>query len=203
MRNEYGMTGTVSTKPFNDTHIREADRRYPTLEFVVRQLTEAIENVLAGKQRSADTCLIRAWHLLHATSSSSTSHLEPPQDEIVVATGHRGGLAPWQVRRIATYIDCNLNSTITVQLLAELARLSPCHFSRVFKASFGSPPHRYVMRRRTELAQELMLQTKSSLSQIALDCGLVDQAHLTKLFRRMLGITPRAWQRALPEGAQQ
>jgi AraC family transcriptional regulator len=203
MRNDCEMTGTVSTKPFNDTHIRETDRRYPSLEFVVCQLTEAIENVLAGKRRSADTCLIRAWHLLHATSSSSTSHLEPPQDEIAVATGHRGGLAPWQVRRIATYIDSNLNSTITVQLLAELVRLSPCHFSRVFKTSFGSPPHRYVMRRRMELAQEMMLQTESSLSQIALDCGLADQAHLTKLFRRMVGITPRAWQRALPQGAQQ
>jgi AraC family transcriptional regulator len=127
----------------------------------------------------------------------------PPQADISIATGRHGGLAPWQVRRIAAYIDANLNSTITVQLLAKLARLSHWYFSRAFKASFGSPPHQYVMRRRTELAQEMMLQTESSLSQIALDCGLADQAHLTKLFRRMVGITPRAWQRTLPRGAPQ
>jgi AraC family transcriptional regulator len=200
------MTGTVNVRaaPFNDAPIPEAERRDLTrLDFVVGHLTEAIENVLAGKRRSADSCLIRAWHLLHATSNSSTSDIRPSQDESSVATAHRGGLAPWQVRRIATYIDSNLNSPVTIQLLAKLARLSRYHFSRAFKASFGSPPHRYVMRRRMELAQEMMLRTKFSLSQIALECGLADQAHLTKLFRRMVGITPLAWRRALPQGAQQ
>jgi AraC-like DNA-binding protein len=201
MTAEYGSTDALTATSSNDT---EADpRRLTQLESVVYELTRAIENLVAGKQRSADTCLVRAWHLLHTTSKPWTSHGVPPQADISIATGRHGGLAPWQVRRIAAYIDANLNSTITVQLLAKLARLSHWYFSRAFKASFGSPPHQYVMRRRTELAQEMMLQTESSLSQIALDCGLADQAHLTKLFRRMVGITPRAWQRTLPRGAPQ
>jgi AraC-like DNA-binding protein len=170
---------------------------------VVCELTRAIENLVAGKQRSADTCLVRAWHLPHTTSKPWTSQCVPPQADISIATARRGGLAPWQVRRIAAHIDGNLNSTITVHFLAKLARLSHCHFSRAFKASFGSPPHQYVMLRRTELAQAMILQTESSLSQIALDCGLADQAHLTRLFRRIVGITPRAWQRAQPRGAPQ
>jgi len=74
--------------------------------------------------------------------------------------------------------------------------LSPCHFSRVFRDSFGCSPLEYVTRRRMEHAQGLMLSTDAPLSQIALDCGLADQAHFSRLFRRFVGETPRSWRRA-------
>jgi transcriptional regulator GlxA family with amidase domain len=113
----------------------------------------------------------------------------------------RGGLAPWQVRKLITYIDVNLDRTITTRCLAEVARLSSFHFCRAFRDSFRDSPHGYVIRRRMERAQRLMLTTNSSLGQIAAECGLADQAHFNKLFRKFAGESPGAWRRARVHGA--
>jgi AraC-like DNA-binding protein len=67
---------------------------------------------------------------------------------------------------------------------------------RAFRESFGCPPHAYLMRRRMECAQGLMLTTNTPLGQIALECGLADQSHLSRLFHKFVGETPAAWRRA-------
>ncbi len=108
----------------------------------------------------------------------------------------RGGLAPWQVRRVTEHIEEHLSSTIRLQDLASIARLSHSHFCRAFKESMGHPAHAYVMRRRVHRAQGLMLTSAESLSQIAALCGMADQAHFCKLFRRLVGESPNAWRRA-------
>lgn len=113
----------------------------------------------------------------------------------------RGGLAPWQVRRVAAYVEAHLGATITVGDLAAEARLSNGHFCRAFKATLGETPHTYVVRRRVEHAQLLMLTTADPLSQIATMCGLTDQAHLTRLFRRLVGQTPLNWRRTWRQAA--
>ncbi|WP_407676446.1 helix-turn-helix domain-containing protein [Povalibacter uvarum] len=97
---------------------------------------------------------------------------------------------------MTSHVEANLDATIRNEDLAAIARLNPSHFGRVFRNSFGVPPHEYVIRRRVERAQGLMLTTAASLSEIALDCGLADQSHLTRLFRRLVGESPRAWRRA-------
>ena len=107
----------------------------------------------------------------------------------------RGGLAPWQKRKIERYLQENLEHKICMNELAKEARLSISHFCRAFKKSFGDTPHAYVIRLRLELARKLMLTTDEPLSQIALTCGLADQAHLSKLFRRVFHDTPNAWRR--------
>ncbi|WP_413624214.1 helix-turn-helix domain-containing protein [Luteibacter sp. Lutesp34] len=106
------------------------------------------------------------------------------------------GLAPWQARRVAAHVDENLGYSITIDQLATIAGLSSSYFCRAFKDSFGDPPHAYIMRRRVERAQTLMLQTREPLSQIALACGLSDQAHLCNLFRRLVGQSPSQWRRS-------
>jgi AraC family transcriptional regulator len=108
----------------------------------------------------------------------------------------RGGLAPWQVRKVSSFIETNLEGPIRSKNLASIVRLSPCHFSRVFRNSFGDSPSEYVIRRRIERAKGLMLSTDAFLSQIALDCGFADQAHLCRLFRRIVGESPATWRRA-------
>jgi AraC family transcriptional regulator len=105
------------------------------------------------------------------------------------------GLTGWQRRRICAHIDANLGARIRVKDLATHLSLSDSHFSRSFRVSFGIPPHLYITRRRIELAQSLMLTTAANLSEIALTCGMSDQSHLTRLFRRIVGDTPRAWRR--------
>ncbi len=119
----------------------------------------------------------------------------------VVGTATRGGLAPWQVRRVTEHIEEHLASTIRLQDLAGIARLSHSHFCRAFKESIGHPAHAYVMRRRVHRAQGLMLTTPESLSQIAALCGMADQAHFCKLFRRLVGESPNAWRRARRQSA--
>jgi AraC-like DNA-binding protein len=108
----------------------------------------------------------------------------------------KGGLAPWQIRKVMSHIETNLDESIKSGGLAVLLGLSPCHFSRAFRNSFGDSPLEYVIRRRMERAQGLMLSTDAPLSQIALECGLADQAHFSRLFRRIVGESPRAWRRA-------
>lgn len=108
----------------------------------------------------------------------------------------KGGLAPWQARKVAAHVEARLNAAIAVGELAALARLSVSQFSRAFKQSFGQGPHNYVMARRIARAQAMMLGDREPLSQIAVAVGLADQAHLSKLFRRFTGETPRAWRRA-------
>lgn len=108
----------------------------------------------------------------------------------------KGGLAPWQLKRVRAFVERQLGATIRVSQLAEIAELSPGHFCRAFKVSTGETPHGFVVRQRLRRAQRLMIETNDPLSHIAHDCGLTDQAHLTRLFRRFLDDTPMVWRRA-------
>ncbi|MEG3163141.1 AraC family transcriptional regulator [Sphingomonas sp. PB2P19] len=107
----------------------------------------------------------------------------------------KGGLASWQLRSVVQHIDAHLGATIGVDALAEVARLSTGHFCRAFKVTTGETPHAFLIRQRVRRAQTLMLQTDDTLSHIAYACGLTDQAHLTRLFRRVVGATPLIWRR--------
>jgi AraC family transcriptional regulator len=109
--------------------------------------------------------------------------------------GFRGGLAPCQMRKVDRYMREYIESPLHIKTLAEQVALSASHFCRAFKESYGTTPHMHVVRLRVELAQRLMLTTDEPLCQIALACGLADQACLSKLFRRRVGETPNAWRR--------
>jgi len=108
----------------------------------------------------------------------------------------RTRLAPWRVSRLMAHIDENLEPGVSVVKLAHAACLSTSHFSKSFKSTFGCGPHAYVMRRRMELAQALMLSSRASLAEIAFRCGLVDQSHLSRVFRRWTGESPASWRSA-------
>lgn len=104
-------------------------------------------------------------------------------------------LLPWQRRKIMQFIEEHLTETIKVEELAALTKLSKTYFSRVFKSAYNESPYNYVLRRRMELAKELIVETDAALSEIALDCGMADQAHLCKTFRKVFGTTPNYWRR--------
>ena len=107
-----------------------------------------------------------------------------------------GSPAPAQIIRMLKIMDANLANRVRIKNIAAAAGLSRSSFSRVFLRSVGESPGRYLRRRRIELAQNLMLSTRKSLAEIALECGLSDQSHLTKSFRRVVGISPAAWRRS-------
>jgi len=74
--------------------------------------------------------------------------------------------------------------------------VSDSQLFRAFKISVGVSPFQYIASRRVELACT-MITTGEPLSQVAVACGLCDQAHLCKVFHRTIGMSPSAWRRAM------
>jgi AraC family transcriptional regulator len=109
----------------------------------------------------------------------------------------RGGLAPWQVRRAKEILCANLDGRVALKEVARECRLSVSHFSRAFRCSMGVAPHNWLLTRRVELAKEKLRDDRLSLTDVALACGFADQSHLTRVFTRMVGVSPGAWRRAL------
>ena len=109
----------------------------------------------------------------------------------------RGGLAPWQQKRVAAYIEERVADDIPLATLAELARLSPYHFSRSFKHSFGLPPHRYHANRRIERAKQLLANRELSVTNIALDVGFSETSTFSAAFHKLTGQTPSRYRRNL------
>jgi AraC-like DNA-binding protein len=138
---------------------------------------------LEHSQEAAKSSIHRAASLLQAQMRYERAER---QDQALLA---------WQMRRVESYIDEHIEQQILVADLSGLIDLSEAHFSRGFRLAYGEPPHAYVVRRRVELAAQLMLAGCEPLSEIALKCGFHDQAHLSKQFRQVTGETPAAWRR--------
>lgn len=107
----------------------------------------------------------------------------------------RSRLSQWQLRRAVAYIEDNCLRRIRLEELAELTGLSQSYFSHAFKASTGLPPHRWQMRARIDKVKRLLEDRDASLPDVAALTGFADQAHLTRIFRKMAGTTPAAWKR--------
>jgi AraC family transcriptional regulator len=109
----------------------------------------------------------------------------------------RGGLAAWQQRVAATYIEEHLAEQISLKSLARVVRLSPYHFCRAFKQSFGMPPNRYHTSRRIELAKILLAKPAASVTEIGLALGFSQTSSFSAAFRRATGCTPTGYHRSL------
>jgi AraC family transcriptional regulator len=105
----------------------------------------------------------------------------------------RGGLAPWQERRCKELMNSRIGEQISLRELAKECRLSISHFAAAFRQSIGESPQ---MKRRVEIAKEMLLSSGLPLSAIAVDCGFADQSHLTRVFTVMVGAPPGVWRRA-------
>ena len=117
------------------------------------------------------------------------------QGQYRVAFPRKGMLADWQVRKAVHHIHGNLEATLRMDEAAKLVNLSSGHFSRAFKVTTGLTYSQYVIQARIDLAKHLLLTSNAPISQIALMCGLSDQPHLNRLFRRIVGLPPSSWRR--------
>ena len=108
----------------------------------------------------------------------------------------RGGLAAHQRRQLVEFVDSQLADAISLGQLAGLCALSEYHFARMFRESFGLPPHQYVLARRLNRAQELLRSTWQPLGEIVLGCGFASASHFTIRFSQALGGTPGEYRQA-------
>ena len=112
-----------------------------------------------------------------------------------------GGMAPHKLRRVIAMIDGYLErkeeGRITLRSVARDVGISYCHFSKVFKQSMGMTPTNYIAERRIEQAKRLMEETDLAISEIALRTGFSGQSHFATSFRRLAGVNPRSFRRAM------
>ena len=165
------------------------------LSVVAAQFVEAACTARNGDPEATRAHVAHALALLKGLPSlgpSSGTHLRRGRETRVM----RGGLPAWQARRISAHVEENISARIHIKQLARLVGLSASHFCRAFKCSFGTSPRDYVLRRRIEVAQALMLTTPAPLSAIAVSCGMCDQQHFTRSFGRIVGESPSTWRRA-------
>jgi AraC family transcriptional regulator len=137
-------------------------------------------------REEARQCIAKAVSLTRIWQESAANEYERPA---------RGGLAPWQVSQSKSFIESNLSQTIKIRDIAGMVGLSGSYFFQAFRSTVGVTPHTYIVQRRVERAQRMILLTDRKLSEIALECGLSDQSHLTRLFRSVVGMSPGAWRR--------
>jgi len=159
------------------------------LEDIPAAVPSLIEAAVAAFDTDRDTSrryLLRA-SALPSVKCGACAHAEGAR--------HRGGLLAWQLNRVVDYIETHLAEKLMLTDLADLIDVSVGPMSRAFKISIGVPPFRYIARRRVELACTMMSTTREPLSQIAIACGMCDQAHFSRVFRRMIGMSPSAWRR--------
>jgi AraC family transcriptional regulator len=108
-----------------------------------------------------------------------------------------GGLAAWQQKRVADYIEEHLADDVPLSALAGLVQLSPFHFSRAFRQSFGMPPHRYHLSRRIERAKCMLANVSTSVTEIGHRLGFSESSAFPATFRKFAGHTPTDFRRGL------
>ncbi|MBI5131052.1 MAG: helix-turn-helix transcriptional regulator [Rhodopseudomonas palustris] len=160
-------------------------RAFVSLAETLQKAADAVRHDPA----TACCCIERAAALLREVQARHAMLDEPP------VRAKQSGLARWQFNRIVAHIDSNIDRSLRMRDLAQLIDLSASHFARAFRQRAGTSPRSFVLERRVTRAKMLMRTTDMPLSEIALACGLSDQAHLSRIFRRSTGVTPNAWRR--------
>jgi len=151
------------------------------------KLLESVRKEFDADREIAKALLVRAASLLRVEIDRQATDIDPQNKT--------GGLTGWQVRRLNVFIEARLDQPIRLKELSAISKLSTAYFSRAFKLTFRETPHAYIVRRRLERAESLMLTTGLLLSDIAARCGFADQAHLCRLFRQRYAKSPAAWRR--------
>lgn len=136
----------------------------------------------AGKLYAQSAAQLLAVHLLRHYSSEGKTIKEPSQK-----------LTSQQIRRVNDFIQDHLGQDLSLEALAEQTGFSAYHFARLFRQTTGESPHQFVLRQRIERAQRLLKERDLPLVYVALESGFASQSHLTQVFKRSLGLTPRAY----------
>jgi AraC family transcriptional regulator len=158
----------------------------PKIEYILRALEADIQGgVPAGGLFGESLLNALAVHLLCRYSVKAIQSIQ------------RNGLPKARLNRVIEYIEAHLNGEITLSALADIAGMSPHYFSELFRQSLGISPHQFVLRRRIDRGRRLLHNPSVSVLEAAIRSGFSDQSHFTKLFRRIVGVTPTKYRAIL------
>lgn len=108
--------------------------------------------------------------------------------------GHvKGKMSSSLLLLITEYVHERLQENITVEQLCSLVHLSRYHFTRLFKGTIGTTPHRYILQSKIEYAKAIMKHRKGSILDAAYQLSFSDHAHFTNTFRKYTGVTPKSF----------
>ena len=99
--------------------------------------------------------------------------------------------------RVLEYIHANDSGNISLAAMAKIAEVTPHHFASLFTKATGLSPHQYVLRTRIERAKIHLRDEMLSVAQVSRLTGFRTQEHFTKVFRRIVGVTPSAFREGL------
>jgi AraC family transcriptional regulator len=183
---EPGLVGRVAAEAFD---LDPARLTVPTLDALDLPHLRAAMSAVDGELTTGGTGgPLAAESLANVLAVHLIRHLVAPRR---LARGRDGTLPRGRFRAVVEYIEEHLDASPTLEQLAAVARVSPYHFARQFKAATGLPPHQYVILRRVERAKQLLQAgTYLSLAEVALHAGFSDQSQFSHHFKRLVGVTP-------------
>ena len=163
--------------------LSEFRTRDPQIEAIgMMLLTELQQGNCGGRLYIESLANVLAVHLIRQYTVTQ------PQHPI-----YEGGLAQRQLSQVLDYIHDRLEQDIKLADLAALLGMSQFHFSHLFKQAIGTSPYQYLLQQRIERAKQLLKECDRSIMDIAFLCGFSSHSHLSKQFRQLTGMTPKAY----------
>jgi AraC-like DNA-binding protein len=159
----------------------------PQVQLTARRLAAETQASLPGRQLRIDSLVVDLLVGLHRAAGRPAS-----TPSLVVAPRHRAA-----VEAVQRHIHAHLAEELDLATLAALAHISPFHFSRLFRAVTGLPPHRYLRRARLEGAEQLLSDGDATITAIANQVGFSSVSHFIVAFRRHTGLAPGQYRAAL------
>jgi AraC-like DNA-binding protein len=114
-------------------------------------------------------------------------------------------LSSWQEARAKERLSSGVGLDGSIDAIAAECQLSPSYFIRAFRGSTGQTPYQWQLAHRIERAQHLLAEGRMALVEVANACGFADQAHFTRVFSKIVGVSPGQWRRrygAMPESCR-
>lgn len=163
--------------------------RFATPDPLVYQIGVALKSALTRHDKSSR---LYSETLVNTIIIHLLEHYSVPCNSFKSVSGK---LPQYKLQQILDYISAYLDRDLSLKELGNVVQMSPYYFSRLFKETTGITPRQYIIRRRIERAKKLLQQRKISIAEVAKEVGFVDQSHLHRHFKRLVGVTPKTYLR--------
>jgi AraC family transcriptional regulator len=173
---------TINRNPDHLELLPVFQNRDPQLEAIGMMLLTELQQEDSSRLYIESLANVLAVHLLRQYAATQ------PQ-----VTVYEGGLPQRQLSRVLDYMNDHLEHDIKLVDLAALLNMSQFHFSHLFKQAIGTSPYQYLLQQRIERAKQLLKGSDRSIMEIAFLCGFNSHSHLSKQFRQVTGMTPKAY----------